>query len=1054
MASLALGLDIGSSSVGWALVSLRDGAPEGLVGLGARIFEPGVVGSVEQGREESRNLKRRQQRQQRRQTGRRRARLRSVYRVLAEAGLLPALEHGRPWHLQIHEALESVDARLRAKHLAQGDHLGQQVLFYRLRAKALAEPLEAHELGRVLYQLAQRRGYRPHRQAEASAKDDDEELGQVKAGIEELQRRMSVEGQPTIGALFSTFDPDAERIRGPGRWTSRDWFRDEFKAICAAQKVHHAGLTPEVEDKLSPAIFHQRPLRSQAGLVGRCELEPGHVRASLARLEVQQFRIVQTVNNLRVLEEGREQRSLTAQERAMLRAGLDAQDSMTPTKIKQLLGLPARKARLNVELRAESGEAGKIPGNRTASRLRRVLSNRWDAMDEAAKATLVEDLLSIRDPDVLRRRLMGPAHGLDDTLARRVADVRLESGRAAISLKAMRHLLPVMIDDGTSFAEARMRLYGKDVKPPLPLLPPVDKDFPQLRQPTVHRALSEVRAVVNALVRKHGKPDVIRIELARDLKHPRAVREAMWKRIEARRREREGFARKILEQNAQQTGANIERWELAVECGFQCPYTGRSFSAQDLLSPASPLQVEHILPYSRTLDNSFENKTLCFRDENARKHNRSPWEAYGGTAQYDELIRRVREFKGSDKRTKASKLDRFLRQTLAGDIEEEFSARQLSETRYATRLAAEYVGKLFGGAGGVDDEGRLRVQTSAGGATAILRREWNLNRVLGLDGEKNRAHHGHHAVDAVVVALTDRRAVHEIARAAMDAAASGSTRRLRPIPLPWTSLEKDVRKAIDGLVVSHRTSHRLRGGLHQETNYGMSPGGATGVVRIRKEVQRLAAKDVARIADPGVRRAVEEKLRELGAESPAEAFKGAGTLPALKTRSGSSIPIKRVRLEVKKTTVAVGSHVARRQRLNEPGSNHHMAVVETVGHEGRPVRWEDHVVSRFMATERQRRGEPVVQQDWGPDRRLVFTLAAGDSVGRQKDDASWELRVVKAVSAGVVEMLANTDARSTRAIRTEGAAGGRFKLGAERLRLEFWQKVTVSPIGEVAPARD
>ncbi|MDE3168744.1 MAG: hypothetical protein KGL75_01270, partial [Acidobacteriota bacterium] len=84
-----LGIDLGSNSLGWAVMALVDGEPHHLIRAGVRVFEAGMEGDIASGREESRNLKRRQMRMQRRQTWRRSRRLRKIFRTLQRFGLLP-----------------------------------------------------------------------------------------------------------------------------------------------------------------------------------------------------------------------------------------------------------------------------------------------------------------------------------------------------------------------------------------------------------------------------------------------------------------------------------------------------------------------------------------------------------------------------------------------------------------------------------------------------------------------------------------------------------------------------------------------------------------------------------------------------------------------------------------------------------------------------------------------------------------------------------------------------------------------------------------------------
>ena len=232
-----LGLDLGASSIGWAVIKAASGAPAGLMRAGVRIFEAGLAGDLESGRAEPRNLKRRLARQARRQTDRRRRRLRQVYRVLQRAGLLP---DGAP-----QDVIPALDRRLFQTHAAAiasetERHRRAQVMPLWLRAQALDRKLERDELGRALFHLAQRRGFLSNRK---SAPKEDEDEGKLKHSISELAHAITDSGARTLGEYLSQLDPEQARIRT--RPTSRAMYESEFEAIWEAQTRHDPGFLTE-----------------------------------------------------------------------------------------------------------------------------------------------------------------------------------------------------------------------------------------------------------------------------------------------------------------------------------------------------------------------------------------------------------------------------------------------------------------------------------------------------------------------------------------------------------------------------------------------------------------------------------------------------------------------------------------------------------------------------------------------------------------------------------------------------------------------------------------
>lgn len=433
-----LGLDIGTTSVGWAVIDSRNGKPVGLRLAGVRIFEAGVEGDIESGRDASRAAGRRDARLQRRQTWRRASRLRRSFAELQRHGLLPAGAYDSESR---HEALLKLDAVLREKHVPKDDERAAQLLPYLLRSKGVTEPLTLLEFGRALFHLAQRRGYRsnrktdqkfeadsddgldsngesPKKRAKRKSKATDEQTSarplnagnsasesaasgkedtlKVKESITRLQHEMA--GR-TLGQFFATLDPLQQRIRQ--RWTGREMYIDEFERLWAEQSKHHPELTTEVKRAIWNAIFHQRKLKSQKGLVGKCELELNRRRCAKALPIAQEFRILEQVNKLKLREANGYERFLEADERNALIERLKNQQSLSFAKAREGLG---KGAKFTQEL-DENGE-DKLVGDRTTNRLRPIFGAAWDEFSEAQREQIVYDVLHFQDAKALARRAM------------------------------------------------------------------------------------------------------------------------------------------------------------------------------------------------------------------------------------------------------------------------------------------------------------------------------------------------------------------------------------------------------------------------------------------------------------------------------------------------------------------------------------------------------------------------------------------------------------------------------------------------------------------------
>lgn len=1053
-----LGLDLGVQSVGWSAIEIDgDNGPCGVLTSGVRCFDSGVGSESEiaSGKDESQNIKRRQARQQRRQLWRRGRRLKKIFGVLQKAGLLPPGEAKLP--NERHEIIKKLDLELTEQFLPQNDRVAGHLLPYRLRALALDEPLPPFALGRALFHLAQRRGFETNSR---SASKDEEESGKVKKGISELSKKIEETNARTLGEYFAGLDPEEERIRQ--RWTARQMYRDEFEAIWTSQASHNPILTDECKKQIHDAIFHQRPLKSQKHLIGMCELEPGHRRAPSACLEAQRFRYMQKVNDMEIIAPDAEIISLNEPQYSHIRIKvielLDSQGELTFRGMLSKLGLKKPKGSdVGYKVNLEEGGEKKLKGNATAVKLRNIMEEEYDCFSPEELAHIVDDLLEYEKHDALARRL-NKRYGIPADKAEILSNVTLESGYTSMSRKALVKLLPLM-EQGDRYATARKKVYGdvSGVSVRYDYLPPVLDAVAQLRNPVVCRGLTELRKVVNAVIRQYGKPELIRVELARDLKKSRKQREDMTKKNRDNEKSRDDARKKVSNRlNCDKDAVgnlDILKVRLAEECNWECPYTGKTISMDNLVGKDSQFDIEHIVPFSRSLDNSFVNKTVCEHKENrTMKRNQTPYEIYAANeTRWNEILNRVSRFRGP---VAHAKLQKFRQKEMADD----WAARMLQDTRYMSRLATDYLGLLYGGQ--IDSDHRRRIQVSPGRMTAFLRDDWGLNAILA-DGDedvKNRDDHRHHAVDAAVIALTDAKTVAMLSRSAEMAAERGHRLfALDEIEKPWPTLLDDIRRSIDAINISYRVNRRVKGALHEETNYSRAHvvqddnGKKHEVRHVRKPLQNMSINEVNNIVDDVIRELVLYKLEKLGGD-PKKAFADQANHPYLTAGDGRKIFIHKAR--IRKTVAVIPLGKSKSPRYAAPGSNHHMEIFAVIDKEGKEEKWEGVTVSLIDAAQRVRMKQPVVQRDHGPNTKFKFSLAGGEYLELDDDQGGRRLVRGTVISGKIVEFRLHTDARPITLLRkTKGGRAG-LSMPVNSLRKAKARKVVVDPLGNILPAND
>lgn len=1100
MKKTLLGLDIGANSVGWALLSLSDdGRPDGLLDAGVRIFEEGVElpgGS----KKTSTNAKRGTARRHRRTLARRAGRVSHVERVLAEVGLLPAPEIPSDSPRRRRAALHRIETGKALGIHRQVRKPGSaaapdepEMNPYELRKRALDSKLKPYELGRVFVHLARRRGFRSN---SAAAAAEIENEGVVKKKVSELQSRIEETDSRTLGEYWASLNPHERRIRGEGHYTSRKMYEEEFEAIWESQRMHYPdiltdGLKQSLKEefevqtnkrdgkkkRIGRGIFHQRsfrlPKERRKKLLGRCDLEKKSARAPLDLLISQECRMLQEVNHLRL--ENRDcplGRGLTAGERTALVRRLSFTEKLPFDELRALLDLP-EDTRFTIEQEGRDS----IYGNTTAARLRtftekvetgvtpggkkkptyvehEVFGVQWDSLSPDDQERVVEDFRSFKNRDALVRKAMRPqmpfaerrrnkgkwGWGLPPERAERLRDVRLEEGYSGHSLKALEKLRGPL-REGLSYAEAKLKAGYLDETPEAaPKLKSVKSVLGDIRNPIVVRSLTETRKVVNAIIARHGKPSAIRIELARDLKKNAEQRKKIQDTNSRNQRERDQAAREMPE-GVQRTRRNIEKWILYEECNHECPYTGEEIRPTTLygLDGGPPrFEIEHIIPKSMVIDNSFLNKTLCHIDANKFKSGRVPREAYPDGQDWKKIRERVANFStdsaqrrpGRGRKKGAAvhpKLKRFL---LEGDALREyleaFREQQLNNTAHASKLARRYLATLYG------EDWRKCIRTGNGQITAELRRQrwdpenerWNMNSVLN-DGEgKSRDVQWHHAVDAVCVALTSDALVQSLSNA--HARTPQGVRPRHDSQPPWPGFRAELERVILGITVSHRTSRNVTGPLHKEHDFGWiidrdengrpvldKKTGKPKYSAVRRRwVYELTAAMVPDIVDMSVRTAVRDCLVRLADVRSFEEIedwlklrrllKASANHPWLKTKRGNKNWIHRVRVRTGDQPRVIG-HPDKKverpeqtefeptgrkkwktgERLVNTGGNSHLEifeVTETRGKNKGAKVWKGEVVTRLDAMTRKKNKQPVVRRQNDDGNPRVMVLRIGDAV--------------------------------------------------------------------------
>lgn len=1042
------GFDIGTTSIGWAVTEYDETQFLGrILAMGVRIFP-----EARDSDGTPLNQNRRQKRLVRRQLRRRRQRRRDLNTLLAQYGLLPPFskDKGSQWAVT-----------MASPPLA-------------LRRKGLTEKLEPYELGRAFYHLARLRHYKGREIEEDDAPEDtSSDEKKAKSGREETIQALKIKEQ-TLGQMLAEAAPaDGEipRKRTRGIHALRSHVENEFDRLVKAQQIHHANLRePAFLAALREMVFAQKPVFWRKNTLGQCRFIPGAPLCPQGSWLSQQRRMLEKLNNLAVV--GGNMRPLDAEEREAILGRLQTQASMSWSGVRGALkplykkrGEPGdeKALRFNLELGGES----KLLGNAVEAKLKEVFGTSWaDHRNKQAIRDAIHERLWNADygeigtqrvvilPETERRKRRTDAarsfvhdFGISSEQAAALADLKLPTGWEPYSVEALRVFLP-WLEEGVRFGALttgpewvgwRETNFPDREQPTGEIfdrLPsPTDREEQRrqatIRNPTVVRTQNELRKVVNNLISVYGKPDLIRVELAREVGLSKREREEMQSGLRRQEKRRSDAEKDLKEKGIPlPSRADIEKWMLWKESQECCPYTGDQIGFDALFGNVR-FEVEHIWPRSRSLDDSFRNKTLCRRDMNIAKGNRTPFEFYQGNPDaWSAVTNRLQKLvasKGSPGMP-LSKVKRFLAEAMP----EDFASRQLNDTGYAARQAVAFLKRLWPDLG---PEAPVTVQAVSGRVTAQLRKLWELNNILSDDGGKTRADHRHHAIDALVVACTDPGITNRLSRYWQQ---RDDPSRERPhLPPPWSGIRDEVQRVVDGIVVSHRVRKKVSGPLHKETTYGDTRNDvktSNGTYRLfvtTKAVDTLSKGEVDDIRDAEVRKIVTEWVANHGGD-PKKAF---ATFPQVGVNGPE---IRKVRLTSPLKFSAVASITT---GYATTGNNHHIAIYRTV--DGKV---EGEVVSLFEAMRRVSRRESIVRRASSSGAGLLMSLSLGDTFLIPSGDRAgyWTVKTIYGNGQVFCKRLNSADTSSGG--QWGPSPGPLVQLGA--------RKVSVDPIGRVRPAND
>lgn len=763
-----LGLDVGIKSVGWCVLECdENGEPIQINALNSRIFDaaeqPKTGASLAEPRRNARGLRRRIRRKS--------FRLERIRKLFSENGI---------------ELFETQDDLICLKD----EYKNLDVV--KLRSDALDKKLTEAEFARVLYSLARHRGFKSNKREGAKDSDEGKLLGSIRKSEEEMRES----GMRTRGEqLYKKYLMEGKPVHNKGgdysMCVSRDILVKEIELLFEKQKEFGNNFaTDENKEKYLDIFLSQRNFDEGPGKgsqytgshdVKKCEIYRDEDVAAKGTYTSEWATIYQKINNLSIICGG-DRRHLSNEERQIAVELVKKVDKVSYKSFRKAIKLDDdyRFSALNYSEKKKSdkkkneGESksdvveindvvdslacedkGDFITAKNSNKIVKALNDNLksdvELIDEIAEICTKYKSENLFRNAIAESKIIGGR--LDEETIEKLSKIDMK-GYGHLSLHVLREILPYL-EEGMVYSDAMQKAghnhseHNFEKQKYLGTKEVYDA-IGGVTSPVVKRALSQTVKVIDAVIRQYGSPYAINIELARDMSMSKDERDKLKKENDARAAKNEAIRENIAKLNAMPNSTNVLKYKLYEEQDHKCAYSMETLDINHLFEDGY-YEIDHIIPYSRSFDDSFNNKVLVLKRENQNKRNSTPVEYFERIGRdYDEVLA---FWKAVYQKRNRKKLE-FLQKKEIN--ESEWKNRALNDTRYASRMLANLIKDylLF------DEKSKEkygRVETVKGAITSYLRRFWGVQKIRE-DGDK------HHAVDAAIIACVTPKMKNKIER--------------------------------------------------------------------------------------------------------------------------------------------------------------------------------------------------------------------------------------------------------------------------------------------------
>lgn len=371
----------------------------------------------------------------------------------------------------------------------------------------------------------------------------------------------------------------------------------------------------------------------------------------------------------------------------------------------------------------------------------------------------------------------------------KIRKIGFSKGRLNVSKKFIIYSLDKILNNGEKYQILAYELQNKNIERNIENVtfenlsindalkrtfrPSLGGDYDMIRNAVVYRSINQTRMVIRALLKKYGTFMTINFESARDLYAGETERKKIKNQNDKNEKNNETIKIELENKGIDPTVANVQKYKL----WEQQKKSRDSIGAIDLydinLSKELTLEyviesceVDHIVPYSVSNNNTIWNKVITSRNNNQSKGKKTPieWFRSQGFSEkeienWKKNLRNIPFFKGREMRRESvsNKFSFLTQESSARNEEKGFESKDLNDIRYISRYFGLYLKKEFGNYSRLTNKDVPRINGIKGFVTSTFRREWlKYNNPWGLEQKVREITPYHHSVDAIILSQFEK----------------------------------------------------------------------------------------------------------------------------------------------------------------------------------------------------------------------------------------------------------------------------------------------------------